>query len=134
MNRTILVASFISPDKLDLFLNLLETKFNIKSKEAFIFKNLDDESKIIVTYKLVLIDGNKIDLNKHFPNATIIHKKGNAIYTINALNSLIELESGVDKGNINYKDYTIDWSKYQNKMILTNREGLIFINIQRLFS
>ena len=134
MDRTILLASFIFPERLDWFLNHLETKFNIPKDKVFIFKNLDDESKVIVTFKLVLIDGRKINLANNFPNALIIHKKGMAIYTINALNTLIEFENDLDKGNVIHKDYKIDWSKYQNKMILTDKTNLVFINIERIFS
>jgi len=134
MDRTILVASFIFPERLEWFLKTLEKKFDIKKDKVFIFKNLDDDSKLIVTFRLILINGKKINLKHHFPNATIIHKKGNAIYTINALNTLIESESGLEKGNINYHNHKIDWSKYQNKMILTNNGNLVFLPIERIFS
>jgi hypothetical protein len=133
MDRTILVASFILPEKLDWLLELLLTKFKIEKSNVFLFKNLDDDSKIIATFKLTLYDNVKINLNENFPGATIIHKKGNAIYTINALNNLIELDSKVGLGNIIYENYQIDWSKYQNKMILTNNGCLVFINIERIF-
>lgn len=133
MDRTILVASFIFPERLDWFVNLLNTKFKLSKDKIFVFKNLDDESKLIVTFKILLKNGNKINLSEIFPNATIIHKKGNAIYTINALNTLIELESGLEKGNVNHKSHVIDWSKYQNKMIMTNKNNLIFLNIERIF-
>jgi hypothetical protein len=134
MDRTLLLASFIFPERLEWFLKHLETCFNIPRDKVFIFKNLDDESKVIVTFKIILKDGKRINLSKKFPNATIIHKKGMAIYTINALNTLIELESGLEKGNVDHKKFKIDWSKYQNKMILTNKSNLVFINIERIFS
>jgi hypothetical protein len=133
MNRTILVASFIYPDKLDWFLNLLSNKYNIKKNNVFLYKNLEDNTKIIITFKLVLINGEKINLKQTFPNATIINKRGDAIFTINALNSLIELESSLDKGNINYQNHQIDWCKYQHQMVLTNKSNLVFLNIERIF-
>jgi hypothetical protein len=134
MNRTVLLASFIFPERLEWFLSYLETKFKISRDKVFIFKNLDDEAKLIVTFKLVLPNGKKIDFKKFFPNATLIHKKGDAIYTINALNKLIEIESGFEQGNVDHKKFQIDWSKYQGQMILTNKSNLVFINIQRIFS
>lgn len=133
MNRTLLLASFIFPERLDWFLEYLEDRFNIPKNRVFIFKNLDDESKLMVTFKFTLKGGKKVNLKKLFPNAIPIHKKGNAIYTINALNKLIEKESGLDIGNINYKAFKIDWDKYQNRLILTNKNGLNIFKIKRVF-
>lgn len=133
MNKTILVASFVFPDKIDWFIDLLSKNFNIKKENVFMYKNLDDDTKVIITFKLILINGEKINLNKILPNATIIHKKGNAIYTINALNLLINFENSDNMSNLSYEHYEVDWSKYQDKMLITNKTNLVFINIQRIF-
>jgi hypothetical protein len=133
MDKTLLLASFIFPERLDWFYNYLNLKFKISKDRVFVYKNLDDESKLIVTFKLVLRDGKKIDLNTYFPNTIPIHKKGDAMYTINALNKLIEFEIGGEIGNINHKEHKINWDNYQNKIILNNKEELIIYNIERLF-
>jgi hypothetical protein len=133
MNKTLILATFIFPERLEWFLEYLETKFDIDRKKVFVFQNLDDESKLIVTFKLVLKDGKKINLKKYFPSPIIIHKKGNALYTINALNMLIEKESGMDKGNIDYKSFKIDWDKYQDRLILNNHDKLTIFKIRRVF-
>lgn len=134
MNKTLLLATFIFPERLEWFLSYLEGKFNIPKEKVFIFENLDDEAKVIVTFKLVLRDGKRINLKKYFPNAIPIHKKGTAIYTINALNKLIEKESGLEAGNIDYKKYKIDWDKYQDSLILNNGGELTIYKIKRVFS
>lgn len=133
MDKTILLASFIFPERLEWFYGYLLDKFKINREKIFVYKNLDDLSKVIVTFKLILHDGKKIDLNAHFPNTIPVHKKGNAIYTINALNKLIEAECQGDVGNINHKEYQVDWEKYQNKIILNNKDELIIYNIERIF-
>lgn len=133
MDKTLLLASFIFPERLDWFYNYLNLKFKINKDKVFVYKNLDDESKYIVTFKLILHDGKKIDLNAHFPNTIPIHKKGNAIYTINALNKLIEAECHSELGNINYKEHRVNWDDYQNKIILINKDELIIYNIERIF-
>lgn len=134
MNKTILLASFIFPERLEIFLNYLEERFDIPRDKVFIFENLDDPLKIMVTFKLVIKDGKRINIRKVLPNTIPIHKKGNAIYTINALNKLIEHESGLEKGNINYKDYKIDWDEYQNKLILVTNNELKLYTIKQKFS
>lgn len=133
MDKTILLASFIFPERIDWFISYLEAKFSITKDKVFCYKNLDDESKVIMTFKFKVDKDKKINLKDLFPNAVPIHKKGNALYTINALNKLIELKVGVDNGNIDYKSYKIDWSEYQDKIILLNGQELGVFNIQRIF-
>jgi hypothetical protein len=86
-----------------------------------------------MTFKLILPDGKPINLKQHFPNAILIHKKGTAIYTINALNKLIESISGAEVGNTDYKSVKINWDEYQDKMILLNGKDLAIYNIERIF-
>ena len=133
MNKTILLASFIFPERLDWFLGYLEDKFSIPKDKVFVYKNIDDESKLIVTFKFNLKDGKRINFKALFPSAILIHKKGNAIYTINALNKLIEHTQDGDMGNIDYKSVKIDWGNYQNKLILTNNNELSIFNIEKVF-
>ena len=133
MNKQILLASFIFPERLTWFLNYLETKFKIKKEKVFCYKNLDDESKLIITFKIDIPENNPLNLKKLFPSAIPIHKKGNALYTINALNKMIELIHHEDIGNIDNKNVKIDWDTYQNKLILINDKELTFFNISRVF-
>ena len=133
MNKTILLASFIFPERLDWFLDYLENKFSIVREKVFVYKNLDDESKLIVTFKFKLKDDKKINFKALFPSAILIHKKGNAIYTINALNKLIESQFEGNVGNIDYKTVMIDWDNYQNKLILSNNNELAIFNIEKVF-
>ena len=132
MNKNILLASFIFPERLEWFLGYLESKFYIPRDKVFVYENIDDESKVIVTFKFVIKDGKRIDFKNLFPNAILIHKKGDAIYTINALNKIIE-NTNDNIGNIDYKSHKIDWDTFQNKMLLTNNDGLIIYNIKRVF-
>lgn len=133
MDKTILLASFIFNERLEWFLDYLEKKFSITRDKLFVYKNLDDESKLIVTFKLKLKDGKKINFKTLFPSAILIHKKGNALYTINALNKLIESTQMENIGNIDYKTIIIDWNEHQNKLMLTNNDELTIFNIEKVF-
>jgi len=133
MDKTILLASFIFPERLDWFTGYLESNFNIPKNKVFGYQNVEDESRVIVTFKLTLTEDKRIDLKKIFPNAIMIHKKGDALYTINALNKLIETKCGDAIGNIDYKSFKIDWDEYQNKFILLNNKELAILNINRIF-
>lgn len=133
MEKTILLASFIFPERVDWFLNYLQNKFNLTKNEVFCFKNLDDESKLILTFKITLIEGKRLNFKELFPNAIQIHKKGNAIYTINALNSLIDKLNYDNIGNIDRESFKINWNEYQNKLILIDNGELKLLNIIRIF-
>lgn len=133
MDKTILLASFIFPERVEWFLSYLETKFGIPNDKVFGFKNLEDESKIIMTFKLVIPEGKRLNLKDLFPSAIPIHKKGNAIYTINALNKLIDQKLGTEPGNTDYKSVKINWDEYQNKIILINGKELGVFPIERVF-
>lgn len=133
MDKTVLLASFIFPERVDWFLDYLETKFGITKDKVFCYKNLDDESKVIMTFKIILPKGERLNLKELFPSAVPIHKKGNALYTINALNKLIDELHGSELGNIDYKSIKIDWDEYQNKIILVNNKQLGIFDIERVF-
>jgi len=133
MNRKPLIASFIFPERLDWFLEYLEEKFNIPKDRIFVFKILDDESKLMVTFKFINKTDRKVNFKRLFPDAIQIHKKGTCIYTINALNKLIEETSDMDLGNINYKSIKINWDEYQDKLIILKNRNLYLYDINRIF-
>lgn len=131
MNKELLLASFIFPERVDWFLDYLKTKFDVE--KVFMYKNLDDESKVIMTFRITVNTEKPLKFKDLFPNAVIIHKKGNALYTINAINKLIEEKYPESIGNIDNKKIKIDWSEYQNKFILINNGKLTVFNINRVF-
>ena len=133
MKKTILIASFIFPERIDWFINLLETNYNLKKDKIFCYKNLGDNSKLLVTFKLDVTSGKKINLKDSFPNAVTIHKKGKTFYTINALNKLIDEKLGDFAGNIDHKTVKIDWSEYENKIIMINDKRLSIFSLERVF-
>jgi len=133
MNRNILLASFLFPERIDWVTGYLNNKFGIPKDKVFIFENLDDPSKVIVTFKFVVSSNKKTNFKSLFPNAILIHKKGNCIYTINALNKLIEELSNGSVGNIDHKLIKINWEEYQGKILLVNENNLKISSIKRLF-
>lgn len=133
MNRNILLASFLFPERIEWFLGYLNNKFGISKDKVFIFENLDDPSKVIVTFKFVITSNKKTNFKSLFPNAILVHKKGNCIYTINALNKLIEEISNGSTGNIDYKSIKINWEDYQGKILLANENILKISSIKRIF-
>ena len=52
-------------------------------------------------------------------------------FTINSLNKLIEKEFNLDNGNVDYKNYQIDWDKYKNTMISLKNNNLEILPLKR---
>jgi len=132
--KIITLASFVLNDKVESFKKYLNKRFKINEDKLFIYSISEEKDKKIITFRVYLKDGKKINIGSFFPITIIVHKKGECFYTINALNKLIELETGSEKGNINYRDYQIDWDKYQGKMLIVKSGELSIININRNFS
>ncbi len=128
------LASFVNEDKVESFVKYLNKRFNLSSEKIFIYTSPEEKEKKILTFRVYIRDGKKINTKTFFPTTIITHKKGECFYTINALNKLIDLEVGDDKGNINYKDYQIDWDKYQDKMLIVKNDELTIMDIKRNFS
>ena len=129
--KTLLLASFVNEDKLQEFLERIKKKFGIKHNYVFFFKT--EEGNFILTYKIRVDTDKKIDIRRELPKTIQVHKKGSTIFTINALNKLIELENGLSTGNINHKEYQLDWSKFTNKIILLKDEGVEITSIEQVF-
>jgi hypothetical protein len=131
MSKAVLLASFIFKDRLDWFLNHLLKSFNIPKTNIFVY-DINDEYKYMVTYKFIIETDQVVNFKDILPNATIIHKKGNAIYSINALNKLIDINNNDNVGNINYKSIKINWEEYQNKLLLIRNNNLTIATIIRI--
>jgi hypothetical protein len=128
--KVLLLASFLKADYLDNFLEKIRKKFNVKKEQVFFFKV--DTGDYLLTYKIQIDIENRINIKKELPKTIQIHKKGDTIFTINALNKLIEKESGL-AGNVNHKDYKINWDNYKNKVIMLKGDNLEINNIERIF-
>lgn len=127
--KIILVATFIKEDNLNNFLNTLNEKFGINKKSVFIFET--ENNDLILTYRIFLNLGEKINLKKELNQTIQIHKKGMTFFTINSLNKLIEKEFNLDNGNVDYKNYQIDWDKYKNTMISLKNNNLEILPLKR---
>lgn len=132
--KIVTLASFVNIDKVDSFKKYINKRFNIPIKNIFEYISPQEEGKKILTFRLYIRQGKKINTKSFFPVTIIVHKKGECFYTINALNKIIDMETGGDIGNINHKEYKIEWEKYQNKMLVSKNKELTIIDIERHFS
>jgi hypothetical protein len=129
--KTLLLASFVEKNNLHNFLNDLSENHRVKKDKIFVFDL--NENTHLLTYKIKIDLNVRFDIKKELQKTIQIHKKKQTFFTINALNRLIERDSGLGVGNINHKEHQIDWAKYENMLILLRGDKLEISDISRVF-
>ena len=129
--KTLLLASFVDKTQVPQFLINLKEKYNIERTNVFIYELT--HNSCLLTFKLKVDVGSRFEIKKELPKTIQIHKKQSTFFTINALNKLIERDSGLMAGNINHKEYKVDWSNYEDKLILLRGDMLDISDIKRVF-
>ena len=115
--RTNLLCTFTNPRDKRKTIDLIIDKYDILYNKIFLLKNVDNDRELMCTYN-ISIEENYSELE----NTILLHRKKqtNTLYTINALNSLIQtLNNGILDTT-----YQLDWENYRNTMLLTNEDGL----------
>ena len=129
--KTLLLASFVDKIQVNKFINNLTTKYKINYENIFIHEF--SEHKYLLTYKLKVEIGIRFEIKKELPRTIQIYKKQSTFFTINALNKLIERDSGLMAGNINHKQFKVEWNNYKDKLILLKGDNLEISDIKRVF-
>jgi len=127
--KTILLATFLTKDYLDKFLYKIYKKFGVKKKSVFLFET--ESGDLILTYRLFLEIGQKINIRQELPKTVQVHKKGTTFFTINSLNKLIEKEFNLLEGNIDHSQYEIDWSRFEDCMISLKDNQLEILKLNK---
>ena len=115
--KTQLLCTFCSKYDFDDTIELIKLAANVIFDKIYVFENVDEPSSLICTYNVEKTD-DFIQNNK----TMAIHRKKetNTLYTINALNEAIREEND----GVLDKKFSLNWSTYQNSLLLTNDQGL----------
>jgi hypothetical protein len=132
ISKSSLVCTFVERKSLEKIYSNLEKGFGVDTNKVFIF-NIEDKEKYLITYKISLDNEQRKDFKRRMKRTFPIHKKGKTFFTINGLNKLIEKIYKLVPGNINYKDYQINWKDYDNKLIMIKEKELYIIDLDRVF-
>ena len=109
-SKKLLTGAFVKKNKILSFLENIKNTFRIPFYRIFVHAIEDNKSEYFVTFKL----SDRSEMSK-MGGLSIIHMKNGCIFSINALNKLIDEEKVDD--TISNDEYEIDWEKYQGKMI-----------------
>ena len=124
--KNILLATFMPKSKIESFLQFLKNNFNVEKDKVYIYKINNNKFEYMIVYNLK--KDTKINFNHYFENATPVNLKCGCIFSINALNKLIEINSGLEKGNVDYSKYKIEWRKYHNKLLMLSKDDELLIH------
>ena len=122
----IIIGTFVKKNKILSFLETLKHGFKVNLDKVFIYSIDTNKYEYLVTFKTY----NKERFIKNLSNATVMHVKNGCLFSINALNKLIEKEnSDSDKPK---NEYLIDWDKYKHKLIIQTNGELSLSNLSKI--
>lgn len=130
-HKILLLASFVDKNYVHKFLYRLKDRHKVDTDKVFIFDLSEDD--FLLTYKLKIEPGVRFNIREELPKTIQVHKKQKTFFTINALNKLIERDSGLSDGNVNHKQHKVDWDKYSDKLVLLKKDVLEISDIKRVF-
>lgn len=107
----IIIGTFVKKNKILSFLETLRAGYGVKLDKVFVYDIDTNQSEYLVTFKTF----DKDKFIKKINNATVMHVKNGCLFSINALNRLIEKEKGDEVPN---NEYLVDWDKYKDKLII----------------
>ena len=121
-NETQLLCTFTSVDELENTIDIIKNSYTLVFNKLYLLENITDANQLVLTYNIT-----KTNTNIMPPVSTIsVHRKKqtNTIYTINAINKLIEMKNN----GILDKSFRIDWNELQNTVLVTAYGKLKVVN------
>jgi hypothetical protein len=119
--KTQLLCTFTRQNNLQDVVNIIIECNDILYDKIYVFSNQNDISQLICTYNVEYDDA----FQEGIIDTISLHRKKqtNTLYTINALNEVIRSKNN----GILDKKFQVDWTEFQNSLILTNETGLNII-------
>lgn len=111
--ETQLLCTFTSVDELDATIDIIKNSYVLVFNKLYLLENIEDANQLVLTYNITKTYSNVLP-----PASTIsVHRKKqtNTIYTINAINKLIELKNN----GVLDKSFRIDWDELKNSVLVT---------------
>lgn len=119
-----LLCTFSTKPDVDNLIDIVRNTYTLVYRYIFVLYNEDNDNELFITYNIDISQPYDTALD----NTIFVHRKKhtNTLYTINALNQLIrDRNDGVLD-----KNYMVDWSEYNNCIILVGDESPRIIKTQ----
>ena len=116
--KTQLLCTFTTKQRLNEVVDIIVTCNDVLYEKIYVFQNTNELNQLICTYNIEY----QHDYQENVIDTISLHRKkqSNTLYTINALNEAIRK----DNEGILDKTFSLDWTQYNNSLLLTNDRGL----------
>jgi hypothetical protein len=104
---------------------MLKSQYKVNIDKTFVYDIDTNQYEYLVTFKTMEKDA----FIGKLANATVMHVKNGCLFSINALNKLIETLNDGDTPN---SEFVIDWSGYKDKLIIQTNGVLCISNITKI--
>lgn len=125
--KGIIIGSFVKKTKILSFLENLKYAFGIDLSKVFVYSIDSNDKEYLVTFKSF----NKDKFANKLFNSTIMHVKNNCLFSINAINKLIEQEYN-HSGDKENSEIELNWDLYKNKLIILAGGELKINNLTKI--
>jgi hypothetical protein len=124
-NKKVLAGFFIKKNKILTFLEKIKNKCKTDINKVFVYEIDGNNQEYLVTFKTRR--DKMVDFEE---KATTLHVKNGCLFSINALNTIIDNEK--IKTNTPNSEVTIDWEKYRGLLILLSKKALSVKKITKI--
>lgn len=125
-NKRQLLCTFSTVKSFRKAVEDIKSFYKVQNNRFFVFSNTISQTEVFITYNIL---SENRDFPK-FPNTISIHRKKqtNTLYTLNAMNQVIKDEND----GVFDKTFSVNWSLYQNSLIITGDPSIRVIPIKIL--
>lgn len=125
-NKGVIIGTFVKKSKILSFLEMLKNDLRVSVERTFVYEIERNTNEYLVTFKVY----DKDKYIKSLSNFAVLHVKNGCLFSINALNKLIDGEKseGIDSNN----EYLVDWNKYKNTLIILTNGELSISSISKI--
>ena len=124
--KGVIIGIFARKNKILSLLETLKNHYGVKTDKVFVHSIDTNKLEYLVTFRTY----DKDKFIKSLKGSTVMHVKNNCIFSINALNKLIEKEA-IDK-SIPNNEYIVNWDRYKNKLIMVANGELYISNLEKI--
>ena len=122
----IIIGTFVKKNKILSFLETLKHGFKVNLDKVFVYSIDTNKREYLVTFKTF----DKDRFIKNLGNATVMHVKNGCLFSINALNKLIEKDN--EGSELPNNEFVVDWDKYKDKLIIITNGELSISNLSKI--
>lgn len=119
-----LLCTFSNIDSYKQDIRKISNLYSNTKIRYFVFENTNIKKDVYITYNINILSGSF----EKYPSTISIHRKKetSTLYTLNSMNKLIAEENN----GVFDKSFNLNWSLYQNCLILTGDISVRIINIK----